>query len=240
MKSIERTTRVASLLSAQFSWIYIFPELYLMLIFHYDKITFLLFFCHVHLSDTPPFSNASCRWFHICLQHFISVCFYIHFAIYLNHFLLHMISLYQEDVRWCRETLLFWRVSLQQEAKVKYHIMLSHVISYYLTHCHAITRYQMSSNVYFFAFVFCCEAHFASSHIISYNEQHVWLFYMKHFCACTRNIINSMWNSQTFLLMYWKLNSDKITKNTRIAIYRTRDSNVVFLDFCDNTQVAHP
>ena len=40
-------------------------------------------------------------------------------------------------------------------------------------------------------------------------------------------------NSQTLLLMYWTLNSDKISKISRIAKHRTRDSDFVFLHFCD-------
>ena len=55
-----------------------------------------------------------------------------------------------------------------------------------------------------------------------------------------RSIINSMWNSQTLLLMYWNLNSDKINKNSKIAKYRTRDSDVVFLDFGEDKQDTDP
>ena len=33
--------------------------------------------------------------------------------------------------------------------------------------------------------------------------------------------------------MYWTLNSDKIMKISRIAKYRERDSDFVFLNFCD-------
>ena len=50
------------------------------------------------------------------------------------------------------------------------------------------------------------------------------------------SIIISMLNSFTLPLMHWRLNSDKISNNSRIAKYRTIDSDVVFLDFGDDEQ----
>ena len=52
--------------------------------------------------------------------------------------------------------------------------------------------------------------------------------------------INSIQNSKKLLLMYWTLNSDKIRKSSLIAKYRTRDSEVVFLDSGDDEQVTDP
>ena len=48
-----------------------------------------------------------------------------------------------------------------------------------------------------------------------------------------RSILNSDYNSLALPLMYWTLNSDMISKSSGIAKYRTRDSDVVFLDFGD-------
>ena len=44
-------------------------------------------------------------------------------------------------------------------------------------------------------------------------------------------IIRGASNSQTLLLMYWTLNSDKISKISRNAKYCARDADFVFLDF---------
>ena len=46
-----------------------------------------------------------------------------------------------------------------------------------------------------------------------------------------RSITNNPQNSQVLLLMYWTFNSDKISKISKIAKYRTRYSDVVFLNF---------
>ena len=40
--------------------------------------------------------------------------------------------------------------------------------------------------------------------------------------------------------MYWRLNSDKINKNSKAVKYRTRDSDVVFLDFGEDEQDTDP
>ena len=48
-----------------------------------------------------------------------------------------------------------------------------------------------------------------------------------------RNIINSTLNSQTLILIYWTLNSNKIRKNSEIAKYYARNADFVFHDFDD-------
>ena len=54
------------------------------------------------------------------------------------------------------------------------------------------------------------------------------------------SITNSVYNSQTLLLMYWTLNSDKISAISIIETYRTIDSDVVFSDFGDDAHDTDP
>ena len=57
---------------------------------------------------------------------------------------------------------------------------------------------------------------------------------------CMQSIVNMMYNSKTLLLMYWALNSDKISSSSHIAKFRTSDSDVVFLDFGDDAHDTDP
>ena len=52
------------------------------------------------------------------------------------------------------------------------------------------------------------------------RNQFSWFVWWCAFLIGIRNIINSMSNSQTLLLMHWRLNSDKINKNSIIEKYR--------------------
>ena len=55
-----------------------------------------------------------------------------------------------------------------------------------------------------------------------------------------QRITSSNSSSQTLLLMYWTLNCDEISKLSEIEKYGTRNSDLVFLDFGDDTQDVDP